>query len=417
MTVVVHRDCYPPAGLTRVDDALAFVAAHVDVVAGSELVPLHKATGRILTNDIRASATSPAYDRSAMDGFAFRFDAAAIGRPLHCVDRAYAGTPFKGTVTAGGCVAIATGAMLPSDCDTIVIREQCDVTGNCVVISGPIVPGQHIRRRGEDFWAGDVLLTAGTRLASQHLGLLASAGLASANVRHRVRVALLSIGNELSAGSAEAETAQIFDANRPMLLSFCERLGAEVSDLAILPDRRDRIAAVLRMAAATHDVIICSAATSNGEEDHVRAAIRDCGGDILIAGVAIKPGKPVSFSKIGACLHIALPGNPAAALITFLTMGVPLLRQVAGENRSPAPLQMVRAAFTHRKKKGLRDYLRVTLRPGHDHITQAHHCVKDGSAMLASLAQSHGLVWLDEDTTEIARGDLLPFCPFDGLLG
>lgn len=408
MTAATHRDCYPPAGLTRVDDALALVAARVAVVAGCELVPLHKATGGILANDIRAAASSPAYDRGAMDGFAFRFDAGSIGRTLHCVGRAYVVLPFKGTVTAGECVAIATGAMLPPGCDTVVIQEQCDVAGDHVVVFGP-VPGQHIRRRGEDFWAADILLPAGTRLAPQHLGLLTSAGLAEANVRRRVRVALLSIGNELSAGPAEPETAQIFDANRPMLLSFCDRIGAEVSDLVILPDLRDRIAAVLRTAAATHDVIICSAATSNGEEGHVRAAIRDCGGDILISGVAIRPGKPVSFSKIGDCLHIALLGNPTAALIAFLTIGVPLLRQVAGECRSPVPPQMVCADLPHRKRNWGARLSPGYAASGHDRIAQAHRCAKDGAAMLASLAQSHGLVWLDEDTIEIMASHLPPF--------
>lgn len=417
MTVAVRRDCYSSAQLIRVDDALALVAACVAVVPDSELVPLRKATGRILANDIRAAVTSPAFDRSAMDGFAFRFDAGSIGRSLLCVGHAYAGKQFDGTVTASDCVAISTGAMLPSDCDTVATQEQCEVADDCVAVAGPIVQGQHIRRRGEDFWAGDVLLSPGTRLASQHLGLLASAGLADASVRRSLRIALLSIGNELSAGPGELGTVQIFDANRPMLLSFCERIGADVIDLAILPDKREQIAEVLKTAAATHDVIICSAATSNGDEDHVRPAVGDCGGNILIAGIAIKPGKPVSFSKIGDCLLIALPGNPAAALITFLTLGLPILRKIAGETSSLAPLQMVRAAFGHRKKFGLREYLRVTLRPGHDSNAQAHRCAKDGAAMLGSLGQSHGLVWLDENTTEILPGQLLPFCTFDGFLG
>ena len=411
MTGAVRRDCYPAtAGLTLVEDALALVAARTAAVADCERVPLHKAAGRVLARDVRATAASPVHDRSAMDGFACRFGDAATS--LRCIGRARAGAPFGGAVSMGECVAIATGAVLPKGSDTVVMREQCAVTGDRVVISGPIIQGQNIRRRGEDFDAGDVLLAAGTRLAPQHVGLLAAAGVVETDMRRRVRVAVLSIGDELSPGPAEREGPRIFDANRPMLLAFCERLGANATDLGIVPDRRHAIAAALQDATSTHDVIITSAATSSGDGDHLRAAIRACGGEILAAGVAIKPGKPVAFAKIGGCLHIALPGNPAAALITFLTMGAPLLRQRAGESVQSAPRQMVRATFSCRKKRGLREYLRVTLRQGADGIPEAQRCAKDGSAMLASLAESDGVVVFDEGTTEIAPGQLLAYQSF-----
>lgn len=416
MIVAECLGCYPETDLPYVDDTLVLVARQTAKVTGEELVPLHKATGRVLAQDVRAKVASPAYDRSAMDGFAYRFGA-EIGAPLHCVGRARAGMLFEGDVGAEDCISIATGGALPPGCDTVVMREQCAVTGDRVAISGPIIQGQHVRRLGEDFQVGDVLLTAGTRLAPQHLGLLASAGLFEAHVYRRIRTAVLSIGDELSTGTAQLQAPQIFDANRPMLLAFCERAGANVTDLGILPDRRERIVEVLRREAATHDVVICSASTSKGDEDHVRTAVGDCGGNILIAGVAIKPGKPVTFAKIGDCLLIALPGNPAAALVTFLTMGAAILRQVTGEIPHPTPPQLVRATFAYQKKQGLRDYLRVALYRGADGITQAQHCAKDGSGMLSSLAESEGFVWLTEDTAEIVPGDLLPFHSFEDFLG
>ena len=411
MSAAVQPGCYPPTGLPGVAATLDMLGGCIAAPAVVERVALHQAVGRVLASAAHALVASPTHDRSAMDGFAFRFETAG-GMPLTCAGRARAGAPFAGAVGAGECVAIATGALLPPSCDTVIMRELCDITGNLVTLSGPIAQGQNIRRRGEDFAVGAVLLPAGTRLIPRHIGLLASAGCADALVYGRLRVAVLSIGDELSAGNA----AQIFDANRPMLLAYAAELSAEVSDLGILPDRREEIADTLARVAAAHDVILCSAATSKGDEDYLHAALRDCGGEILRAGVAIKPGKPVSFGKIGKCLLIGLPGNPAAALITFLTMGVPLLRQAAGELVRPVPPLLVRASFAHRKKPGLREYLRVTLSPGADNIAVAQRCGKDGAAMLASLAESDGLVWLDEDATEIMPGALLPFCSFGGFL-
>ena len=407
MSAAVQPGCYPQAGLPSVEATLALLGRCIAAPATTERVALHQAVGRVLASPAHALVVSPAYDRSAMDGFAFRFETTG-GMPLTCVGRARAGAPFAGAVETGECVAIATGAMLPAGCDTVVMREQCTITGDHVVISGPVAQGQNIRRQGEDFMAGTVLLPASTRLGPRHIGLLASAGCGGVDVYSRLRVAVLSIGDELG--------APVFDANRPLLLAYAAQLGADTHDLGILPDRRDEIAATLARVAAAHDVILCSAATSKGDEDHLRAAMGDCGGEILLAGVAIKPGKPVSFGRIGNCLLIGLPGNPAAALITFLAMGVPLLRQAAGELVRPAPPLLVRAGFAHRKKPGLREYLRVTLTPGADGVAVAPRCAKDGAAMLASLAESDGLVWLDEDATEIMPGALLPFCSFGGFL-
>ncbi len=398
---MVHGSCLPATGLPRVEAALALVRERVAPLTGLERIALHQATGRVLAADAHASVASPACDRSAMDGFAYRFTDAGNAVALRCIGRASAGAPFNQPLTAGACIAIATGAMLPPGCDTVVIREQCDVAGDRVTISGPTIQGQNIRHRGEDFVAGAKLLCTGTRLAPRHIGLLASAGCGEAEVFRRLRIAVLSLGDELLPGNA----AHIPDANRPMLLAYAVQLGAEVSDLCILPDQRDLIASTLHQAAATHDVILCSAATSKGDEDHLHDALRDCGGEILLTGAAIKPGKPVSFSKIDDCLLIGLPGNPAAALVTFLTLAAPLLRQAVGEQYRSRPPQIVRAAFTHRKKPGMRDYLRVTLTPGADGIAQAQRCANNGAAMLASVAESDGLVWVGMKTPTGSRRD------------
>lgn len=415
MTGGALQGCFPPAGLPSVEAAVACMGTWIALPL-TELVPAYHAAGRVLAREVSALAASPAYDRSAMDGFAFQFDGAIGGPPLHCIGRALAGAPYNGVVAPGTCVAIATGAMLPAGCDTVVMHEQSKVAGFQVSISGPITQGQNIRRLGEDFAIGASVLGGGMRLAPQHIGLLASAGCFEVEVYRRLRVAVLSIGDELSAVPNGHGATQILDSNRPMLLAYAACLNAETTDFGILPDQRGRIADTLQHAAARHDVVLCSAATAKGEGDYLHAALHDADGEILLAGVAIKPGKPVSFGRIGRCLLIGLPGNPAAALITFLTMGVPLLLAASGQRSRFMPPRIVRAGFAHRKKRGVRDYLRVNLTQGLDGIAQAQRCTNDGPAMLASIAESQGLVWVDEDVAEIAPGALLPFRSFGEFL-
>ena len=416
MVIAARQDCYRPAELSRIDEAIARIGGQFAMPNDEEMAALDAAVDRVLARDINASMTSPPFARSAMDGFAYRFAGSETPSALECIGQTRAGAPFSDEVKPGNCVAIATGAMLPPGCDTVAIREQCHVTEGSVLVMGPVVQYQHVRRQGEDFQAGDGLLAAGMRLTPQHIGLLASAGCFAIPVRRRVKLGVFSVGDELHAGAGVPPGGQIYDANRPMLLALCRRTGAEVSDLGILPDRRGEISSALGRAASVLDVILCSAATSKGIDDNLRAAVQECGGNVIISGIAIKPGKPVSFAQIGNSLVIALPGNPTAALVTFLTMAAPLLRRLSGAAAHRAPVQMVRAGFTYLKTNRLREYLRVTLRDGGSGMAEACHCAKDGAAMLACLAQSDGLVWLSEESTGCTPGDLLPFSAFDSFL-
>ncbi len=394
-------------GLPTVDEALALLLAGNVPVQETENLRLSEATGRLLAQDVVAPLSMPPCDRSAMDGYAFRFD--DVG-PRRLIGSALAGKPYAGPVARDECVAIATGGAVPEGCDTVAMREFCTVTANGVTVSGN-VRGINIRRRGEDFQAGDRLLPAGTVLRARQIGLLAAAGLETVPVRRRLRVALVSMGDELGGKGDDA----VQDANRPLLHALCAGSGFQVADLGILPDCRARLAQTLAQATAIHDVILTTAGTSVGDEDHLCGAILDCGGQLQIAGVAVKPGKPVSFGRIGRADIVALPGNPAAAYITFLLLGLPLLRHRAGNMAPPVPWQQVRAGFHHRKKPGLREYLRVRLVPGDDGTARAERCRNEGSAMLASLAVADGLVALAEADTEIQEGDLLPFTNFAAL--
>jgi molybdopterin molybdotransferase len=406
MNAIAGFSCYAH-DLPRTEEVLSLLLSRLVPVGRIETVGLMAATGRILAHDAKAAFDVPPCDRSAMDGYAFRFGDTG---PLQLVGKALAGKPHPGAVRRGECVAIATGGAVPDGCDTVAMREHCQVGqgGVSVVAKGQ---GANVRRRGEDFGRGAALLSSGTRLGARQIALLAAGALESVSVHGRLRVAILSMGDEL----ADAAPDQICDANRPMLRALCFGNGFDVTDLGILPDSREQLADVLARAAADHDVIITTAGTSAGDEDHARAAIMDCGGQLLIAGAAIKPGKPVSFGQIRNTLCVALPGNPAAAYMVFLALGLPLLHHLSGRAAPPAPWHGVRAGFAYAKKMGLREYLRVRLRQQEDGTLRAERCGSDGSAMLASLAAGDGLVMLAEDCREICEGDLVPFATFQAL--
>jgi molybdopterin molybdotransferase len=406
MNALTPADC-EYANLPRVDEAIALVRGRIRPIVESEEISLYRSAGRFLAEDVKSLISVPPCARSAMDGYAFR---AGDTQPLRIVGRALAGKPFLGTVNSGACVAIATGGSVPDGCDTVAMHERCSESAG--KIHAEAFPGANVRHKGEDFRAGDVLASAGTRLDARHLALLASGGVTKVTVRRRPRIAIFSIGDELCPGAPD----QIHDANRAMLWGFCDALGADITDLGILPDHRDGIAQTLASAALSHDAIISSASTSVGDEDHVRGALLDCGGFPLLVGVAVKPGKPIAFSLIGHSLHIALPGNPAAAFVTFAVMGAPLLRHLAGSRPDLQLWSRVRAGFSCRKRPGIREYLRVTLRRGADGILEAVRLAGEGSAMLVSLAASDGLVCLGEDETRVEAGSMVSYRSFAELI-
>ena len=393
------------AGLPRVDDALAMMRRACAPNRETQTIPLHAALGRILAEDAQAQLTVPPCDRSAMDGYAFRFGA---GGPLRVIGAAAAGAPFAAGVSEDVCVAIATGGALPEGCDTVAMQEHCHQTADGMLVRAKH-RGAHIRRRGEDFEAAERLVAAGTRLNARHIGLLAAAGLSHVAVKRSLRIAILSIGDELLAKSADA----IRDANRPMLMAQCR--GHDISDLGILPDCRAQLTRTLAEAARHHDAVILSAGTSLGEGDHVRDAVLDCGGQLLVSGVAIRPGKPVSFGRVGGALVMALPGNPAAAHITFLTLGLPLLRHLCGENPRASSWQKLRAGFSFSRQSGLREYVRVRLVQGADGVLECRQARDNGPAMLRSLAEADGLLQLSEEQTGFAPGDAVSFASFEQL--
>jgi molybdopterin molybdotransferase len=418
-------DCFAFSGpLMPVADAERLLAERVVQVEGNETVPLRAAAGRVLARDIIAPVDLPPFDNSAVDGYAVRAgDLQRDGETrLAIVDRAAAGHAANRALKAGEAIRIFTGAPMPENADTVFMQEDCKVEADAVVVPPGLKRGANRRLAGEDVRAGAVALPAGRRLAVQHVALAAALGLTEVEVRRRVRVALFSTGDEIVEPGMPLPRAALYDSNRYLLAGLAARLGAEVTDLGILRDEPNALARAVAAAALDHDLVVTSGGVSTGEHDHVRAAIESIG-RIVFWRLAIKPGRPVAMGVIrggnagAGAAFVGVPGNPVAAFVTFARVVRPLLLRLAGALPEPLVALPARAAFSYKKRKGRREYVRVVLRAAADGGIDAFKHAQDGAGVLTSLTETDGLAELTEDVTVVEPGAVVGFLPYASLIG
>lgn len=413
-------DCFAHGGrLMSVDEALALLAERVRAVAETEIVPLADGLDRILAEDVRAMRSVPPHDNAAVDGYAVYFDDLDSEREtrLPVTGRAAAGHPLGRPQRRGEAVRIFTGAAMPSGADdkggpdTVMMQEDCRMSGDAVIIRPGIKRGANRRKSGEDVKAGAVILQAGQRLRPQELGLAASIGLATLPVSRALEVALFSTGDELCEPGTPPPPGCVYDANRLTLAALLRRLGCRVGDLGILPDRREVIRAALDEAAKRHDAVITSGGMSTGEEDHIKAAVEALG-SLHFWRLAIKPGRPLALGQIRGKPFIGLPGNPVAMMVTFLRFARPVLLRLMGARETAPVLYRVRAGFEHRKKDGRREWVRARLVADQAGDLVATKFPRDGAGILTSMVESDGLVELPESLTHLDAGSMVDFLPF-----
>lgn len=398
--------------MLSVTQAVAAMAAAVSPIADRETLPLTQADGRILAAALVSTRDLPPFANSAVDGYAVALADLAARDVLPVRGRVAAGVAGS-ALEKGACLRIFTGAPMPCGADTVFMQEDVAFADGMATFQRGLRRGDNTRARGEDLACGDLAVPAGRRLRPQDLSLAAAVGVEALTVVRQLRAALFSTGDEIVERGAAPGRAQRYDSNRIMLATLLSRAGVIVTDLGILRDDRAGIAEALAGAEAGHDLVITSGGVSVGEEDHVKAAVA-ARGELALWRLAIKPGRPVAFGRIGAVPFVGLPGNPVAAFVTFTQVLRPFLARLSGETLEHTTFSVV-SDFEHCKRPGLREYVRASLDPV-DGVLRARKCGMEGAAVLTSLTQSLGLVELPEHVTRVAPGDVLAFLPYGGLL-
>jgi molybdopterin molybdotransferase len=390
--------------------------AEVAPIVGHEFLPLRSALGRILAADIIAPHDVPAHDNSAMDGYAVNFASlAGSGETrLAVVGTAFAGNAFSGLVGKGQAVRIMTGAVLPAGADTVIVQEVTRVEDGVVVVPDGQKLGQNTRRAGEDLARGAVALGAGQRVGPAELGLIASLGIVEVAVKRRLRVAFFSTGDELASLGQPLAPGQIYDSNRYTLHGLLANLGAEVIDMGVVPDRPEALEATLREASAVADAIITTGGVSVGEADFIKEVLARLG-EVKFWKLAIKPGRPMAFGKIGDAWLFGLPGNPVAVMVSYTQFALDALLRLAGLDPIPErPLLSVVAANAIKKQPGRREYLRGSLAVIAGQW-QVRTTGNQGSGVLRSMSEANCFVVLPEDCAGVAAGESVQVQPFAGL--
>lgn len=404
------HSCDSQPGLMPYAEALSRLVEQSACCVQTETLPLLDAVGRVLAEAPIAAVSVPPADNSSMDGYALNTTDLNAGEmtSLQLSQRIPAGVAPEALVP-GTCARIFTGAEIPEGANAVVMQENVTADGDAALFPVSVVDGENIRRAGQDIQAGDQVLAAGVRIQAADLGMLASVGLAQVRVYKRLKVAVLSTGDELVEPGEQLQPGQIYNSNRFVLAALLQRLGMDVVDLGMVEDTRAATLAALERAADQADVILSTGGVSVGEEDHVKHCVEALG-ELNLWKVKIKPGKPVAYGAVKGTPFIGLPGNPTSTLITFCLLGRYALLGLQGAAYK-APLQLqVPAGFERSRANSRQEYLRVRFEDG-----RLVPYKNQSSGVLASASWADGLAVIEPDT-QVAAGDAVGFIPFSELL-
>ncbi len=407
----LRNDCFalpPGVNWTPVEEALQRLRSRLHPVVGIDrAVPLSQVNGRILASDVYAPRAHPPSSNSAVDGYAFAGPVSQVPCVMPLMDaRSAAGAPFTGHVPAGHAIRILTGAVMPAGTDTVVLEEDSEIIDQQLHLHGTLKAGANARNAGEDIKPQDKILTAATRLTPTQISVLASVGVETVDVYQRLRVGVLSTGDEVKPVGAAVSDWQIYDANRPMLSALVTQLGYQLVDLGHARDRSEEVNSALERGVEQCDLILTSGGVSAGDEDHVSKTLK-AHGDISNWRIAIKPGRPLALAMFQGTPVVGLPGNPVAAWVCALRFGTPAMALLAGAEWFEPQGYDVPANFSKHKKPGRSEMLRARIRHG-----QVEVFGSEGSGRVTGLAWSEGLVELDARAQQIEPGTPVRFIPY-----
>ncbi|GAB6066922.1 molybdopterin molybdotransferase MoeA [Methylothermus subterraneus] len=409
------------SGTLSVSAAISQILAEVQPIAGSEKLPLREALHRILAEPIVSPRDVPAFANAAVDGFAVR--AGDLPQPgqtarLSVIGEARAGHPFLGKVPAGQAVRIMTGAPLPEGADTVLMQEHVEEApeGGWIEVKGGHLSGENVRQAGEDIRQGETILRPGRLLLPPDLGLIASLGRSEVSVKRKPKVALLSTGDELLPQGAPYVAGKLYDSNRFSLIGALQKLPLEIVDYGIVPDDLSRIAQVFRAAAAACEVVISSGGVSVGEADYTKRVLAELG-SVRFWKVAIKPGRPLAFGRLGDALFFGLPGNPVAVLVTFYQFVLPALYRQVGADQPPLiPTLTATTLEPLSKKPGRTEFQRGVLGLGADGRWQVRTTGRQGSGILRSMSLGNCFIVLEHERGPVQAGEAVTVWPFSAFM-
>ncbi|MDO5686902.1 MAG: molybdopterin molybdotransferase MoeA [Neisseria sp.] len=378
-----------------------------------EQLPLHAALGRVLAAEVRAVVALPANNVSAMDGYALPLTGSLnAGERLRLVGEVAAGNLFSGSVAAGECVRIMTGAPVPPDCNTVIMQENVQRDGDAVTLTAAARSGSHVRYAGEEVACGDLLLSAGKVLSAADIMLLASQGIGSVDVFRKPRVAIFSSGDELlEAGQAVTNASQIYDCNRPMLRAKLAAFPVEIMDLGIIPDCPATTLNILREAGETADIVMSSGGVSVGDYDFLKEALQQLG-TVHQHKVAMKPGKPFLFGQLGQAFYFGLPGNPVAGFVGFDMIVKAALWQLCGA--APRPRLQFQAALDEEiSRHGTRlEVRRAVLEQDEDGALCITSSGKQDSHRILGTARANAYYIVPSESAQLFAGEKVTVIPF-----
>jgi molybdopterin molybdotransferase len=397
-------DGYDPNAL-RVDKARQAILSCLSPLQEAQTVKVHDALGRVLAQEIVPQINVPAHDNTAMDGYAVRFsDLTPTDTRLEELGTALAGRPFKGAVRPGQCVRVMTGAVMPEGTDTVVIQEIVKTEGKTVVIPPGQKAKQNVRYAGEDLKVGVPVLQPGAWIRPAELGLIASLGIAEVKVRRKLRVAFFATGDELASIGEQLKEGEVYDSNRYTLHGMLARLGVALTDMGVVRDDPAALRKAFASAAAKHDVIVTTGGVSVGEADFVKQLMAELG-EVLFWKIAMRPGRPMAFGKIGNAFLFGLPGNPVAVMVTFYQFVRDALLYLSGRTDDfEVPLLRVTAADKIRKVPGRTEYQRGILYREKDEW-RVRVTGQQGSGVLRSMAQANCFIVLEHERGAVAAGE------------
>ena len=409
------QNAYTGDGLLPIEQAVQIIKNTITPIANYHSCKLDNALDKIVSRDIESPINVPPFDNSAMDGYAIRFTDLAVNKQLLMVGKSFAGKPYLGTLGAGECVRIMTGAEIPEGADTVVMQENTQADKQTITFTHGVSQGEAIRKAGGDIRQGEVVLTKGSRMSAINIGLVASLGFDHIPVLDSLKVAVFSTGDELLTAGEKAVKGKIYDTNRPMLVAMLKRIGADVIDMGIIPDNKEKIKAAFETADKVAHCVITSGGVSVGEADFTREVLEEFA-SIDFWKLAIKPGKPLAFGRLTKSVFFGLPGNPVSAAVTFDKIVAPALALLSGSLLHKPFQASAKATTRFRKRPGRTDYQRAIY--SHSPSGELLVCVSgtQSSGVLSSFSRSNCYAVLESDRGNVDVGEQVLIEPFDKVI-